>query len=138
MILIMKILLHNEYKIINLWYPTYVYQFFNFPYNYKNRLLASFQTRAHSTLKVFRTMRHWIPSLSRMRPSSGAEDSSSPADPWDVLSGLALLVVEGRTPGGEKGFHAGPHCPVMANTRPPPPHFCTPSENSAVSSSLYF
>ena len=41
----MKILLHNEYKIINLWYPTYVYQFFNFPYNYKNRLLACFQTR---------------------------------------------------------------------------------------------
>ena len=30
MILIMKILFHNEYKIINLWYPTYVYQFFNF------------------------------------------------------------------------------------------------------------
>ena len=26
----MKILLHNEYKIINWWYPTYVYQFFNF------------------------------------------------------------------------------------------------------------
>ena len=33
MILIMKILLHNEYKIINLWYPTYVYQFLNFLYN---------------------------------------------------------------------------------------------------------
>ena len=45
MILIMKILLHNEYKIINLWYPTYVYQFFNLPYNYKNRVLACFQTR---------------------------------------------------------------------------------------------
>ena len=45
MILIMKILLHNEYKIINWWYPTYVYQFFNFPYNYKNRVLACFQTR---------------------------------------------------------------------------------------------
>ena len=45
MILIMKILLHNEYKIINLWYPTYVYQFFNFSYNYKNRVLACFQTR---------------------------------------------------------------------------------------------
>ena len=30
MILIMKIMLHNEYKIINLWYPTYVYQFFLF------------------------------------------------------------------------------------------------------------
>ena len=44
MILIMKILLHNEYKIINWWYPTYVYKFFNFPYNYKNRLLACFQT----------------------------------------------------------------------------------------------
>ena len=26
----MKILLHNEYKIINLWYPTYVYQINNF------------------------------------------------------------------------------------------------------------
>ena len=45
MILIMKILLHYEYKILNLWYLTYVYQFFNFPYNYKNRVLASFQTR---------------------------------------------------------------------------------------------
>ena len=45
MILIMKILLHNVYKIINWWYPTYVYQFFNFPYNYKNRVLACFQTR---------------------------------------------------------------------------------------------
>ena len=45
MILILKILLHNEYKIINLWYPRYVYQFFNFPYNYKNRVLACFQTR---------------------------------------------------------------------------------------------
>ena len=44
MILILKILLHNVYK-INLWYPTYVYQFFNFPYNYKNRVLACFQTR---------------------------------------------------------------------------------------------
>ena len=30
MILIMKTLLHNEYKIINLWYPTYVYQFLIF------------------------------------------------------------------------------------------------------------
>ena len=44
-LVIMKILLHNEYKIINLWYPTYVYQFFNFLYNYKNRVLACFQTR---------------------------------------------------------------------------------------------
>ena len=41
----MKVLLQNEYKIINLWYPTYVYQFFNFTYNYKNRVLACFQTR---------------------------------------------------------------------------------------------
>ena len=45
MILIMKILLHNEYKIIILRYPTYVYQIFYFPYNYKNRVLACFQTR---------------------------------------------------------------------------------------------
>ena len=45
MILIMNILLHNVYEIINLWYPTYVYQFFYFPYNYKNRVLACFQTR---------------------------------------------------------------------------------------------
>ena len=53
MILIMKTLLHNEYKIINLWYPTYVYQFFNFSYNNKNRVLACFQTRPqHSYPKV--------------------------------------------------------------------------------------
>ena len=36
----MKVLLHNVYKIINLWYPTYVYQFFNFPYNYKNTFVT--------------------------------------------------------------------------------------------------
>ena len=52
MILIMKILLHNVYKIINWWYPTYVYQFFNFPYNYKNRVLACFQTRPEKTIMV--------------------------------------------------------------------------------------
>ena len=52
MILIMIILLHNEYKIINLWYPTYVYQFFNFPYNYKNRLLACFQTRPRESFEL--------------------------------------------------------------------------------------
>ena len=55
MILIMKILLHNEYKIINLWYPTYVYQFFYFPYNYKNRLLACFQTRPTKLFILFFT-----------------------------------------------------------------------------------
>ena len=43
--ILMKILLHNVYKIINLRYPTYVSHFFNFPYNYKNRVLACFQTR---------------------------------------------------------------------------------------------
>ena len=47
----MKILLHIAYKIINLWYPTYVYQFFNFPYNYKNRVLACFQTRPEGIIK---------------------------------------------------------------------------------------
>ena len=57
----MKIFLHNEYKIINLWYPTYVYQFFNFPYNYKNRVLACFQTRPHISgnerkMSAFQTM----------------------------------------------------------------------------------
>ena len=56
MILIMKVLLHNEYKIINLWYPTYVYQFFNFPCNYKNRVLACFQTRPKATRKGFRNV----------------------------------------------------------------------------------
>ena len=44
MILIMKILLHNEYKINNLTICG-IQQFFNFPYNYKNRVLACFQTR---------------------------------------------------------------------------------------------
>ena len=54
----MKILLHNEYKIINLSYPTYVYQFFNFPYNYKNRVLACFQTRPtpSSTVRCFKLL----------------------------------------------------------------------------------
>ena len=51
MILILKILLHNVYKIINLWYPTYVYQIFNFPYDYKNRVLACFQTRPQLCLQ---------------------------------------------------------------------------------------
>ena len=58
MILIMKILLHNEYKIINLWYPTYVYQFFNFPYNYKNRVLACFQTRPKNNFLTRKKLAH--------------------------------------------------------------------------------
>ncbi|KAK8743209.1 hypothetical protein OTU49_017399 [Cherax quadricarinatus] len=35
-----------------------------------------------------------------------------PGDPWEVFTALAILVVEGRTPGGERGYHAGPHCPL--------------------------
>jgi len=65
-----------------------------------------------------------------MRPSTGTEDSPPPGDPWDVLSGLSLLVVEGRIPGGEKGFHAGPHCPSLTNGRNN--HFCNPNENAVV------
>ena len=58
MILIMKILLHNEYKIINLWYPTYVYQFFNFPYNSKNKVLACFQTRPQICVQAQNHFKH--------------------------------------------------------------------------------
>uniref|UniRef100_A0A2P2I1K0 Histone-lysine N-methyltransferase 2E-like n=1 Tax=Hirondellea gigas TaxID=1518452 RepID=A0A2P2I1K0_9CRUS len=48
-----------------------------------------------------------------MRASVGT-DESGPCDPWEVFSALMLLVVEGRTPGGDKGYHAGPHCPSAA------------------------
>ena len=46
MIVILKILLHNVHKIINLRYPTYVYQFLIFLMITKNRVLACFETRA--------------------------------------------------------------------------------------------
>lgn len=48
-----------------------------------------------------------------MRSSSVEEvGGHGPGDPWEVFSALAILVVEGRTPGGERGYHAGPHCPL--------------------------
>ena len=44
-------MLHNVYKIINLRYPTYMYQFIIFLiHNYKNRVLACFQTRPKAPL----------------------------------------------------------------------------------------
>ena len=45
MILILKILLHNEYKIIKFAVSNIRVSIFNFPYNSKNRVLACFQTR---------------------------------------------------------------------------------------------
>ncbi|XP_042216714.1 uncharacterized protein LOC121862477 isoform X2 [Homarus americanus] len=48
-----------------------------------------------------------------MRASSVEEvGGHGPGDPWEVFTALAILVVEGRTPGGERGYHAGPHCPL--------------------------
>ncbi|KAK4300182.1 hypothetical protein Pmani_027608 [Petrolisthes manimaculis] len=48
-----------------------------------------------------------------MRSSSVEEvGGHGPGDPWEVFTALAILVVEGRTPGGERGYHAGPHCPL--------------------------
>ena len=49
MILIMKILLHNEYKVISLWYPTYVYQLIT----KKIAGLFSNQTRKSSYSQIF-------------------------------------------------------------------------------------
>ena len=84
MILIMKILLHNEYKIINLWYPTYVYQFFNFPYNNKNRVLACFQTRPDKALL------HAVAGC--CKPTmSGSSDCES----WEDTASCSQDIVEG-------------------------------------------
>ena len=95
MILIMKILLHNEYKIINLWYPTYVYQFFNFPYNYENRVMACFQTRpktCNMTLVVWSNKRMpshytqeekgvWVPPKQVMGPGAKGAQAPPPTPP---------------------------------------------------------
>lgn len=68
-----------------------------------------------------------------MRASGGA-DEAGPGDPWEVFSALALLVVEGRTPGGGRGYHAGPHCPLPcpSSHRGAPPHTCA-NDNPVVS-----
>ncbi|RXG69201.1 hypothetical protein Avbf_05610 [Armadillidium vulgare] len=44
--------------------------------------------------------------------ASNVEEISNPGtgDPWEVFTQLVIQIIEGRTPGGEKGFHAGPHC----------------------------
>lgn len=50
----------------------------------------------------------------RVMRSSSVEEvgGHGPGDPWEVFTALAILVVEGRTAGGERGYHAGPHCPL--------------------------
>lgn len=37
-------------------------------------------------------------------------------DPWEVFTQLVIQIIEGRTPGGEKGFRAGPHCSLNHQT----------------------
>ena len=58
--------------------------------------------------------------------SNNSEEASYAGDAWEIFTQLIILVVEGRTPGGEKGYHAGPHCPqpqqLMGNR-----HICEPA-----------
>ena len=69
--------------------------------------------------------------------SSNVEEvgSHGPGDPWEVFTALAILVVEGRTPGGERGYQAGPHCPLLTHG-PPPRHTCN-LDNPVVRSFFY-
>lgn len=64
----------------------------------------------------------------KMRSSSVEEvGGHGPGDPWEVFTALAILVVEGRTPGGERGYHAGPHCPLPHQLQHK--HSCDPSHH---------
>ena len=40
---------------------------------------------------------------------AGAEEP----EPSELFGDLGTLVVEGRTPGGQRGFHEGPHCVLV-------------------------
>lgn len=64
----------------------------------------------------------------KMRSSSVEEvGGHGPGDPWEVFTALAILVVEGRTPGGERGYHAGPHCPLPHQLQHK--HSCDPNHH---------
>ena len=82
MILIMKILLHNVYKIIILRYPTYVYQFFNFPYNYKIECWPVFKQDPKKTL-FFLTY----------RGRGGEQSSGSGRNYWILIVTTVMVVV---------------------------------------------
>ncbi|XP_045606209.2 uncharacterized protein atos isoform X1 [Procambarus clarkii] len=63
-----------------------------------------------------------------MRSSSVEEAGGhGSGDPWEVFTALAILVVEGRTPGGERGYHAGPHCPLPHQLQHK--HSCQPNDH---------
>lgn len=63
-----------------------------------------------------------------MRSSSVEEvGGHGPGDPWEVFTALAILVVEGRTPGGDRGYHAGPHCPLPHQLQHK--HSCDPDDH---------
>ncbi|XP_076045293.1 atos homolog atossa isoform X2 [Oratosquilla oratoria] len=62
--------------------------------------------------------------------ASGETDGHGPGEAVDVFTALAILVVEGRTPGGGRGFHAGPHCPLPQH--PISRHICQPNSNVCV------
>ena len=45
------------------------------------------------------------------------------AESWELYSSLVMMVVEGRTPGGDKGYRAGPHT-ITWPLRGGPQHAC--------------
>ncbi|XP_063878819.1 atos homolog protein A-like isoform X2 [Scylla paramamosain] len=70
----------------------------------------------------------------KMRSSSVEEvGGHGPGDPWEVFTALAILVVEGRTPGGERGYHAGPHCPLPHQLQHK--HSCDPNHHVCMQAS---
>ena len=41
------------------------------------------------------------------------EAGTEEPEPSELFSDLGTLVVEGRMPGGQRGFHEGPHCVLV-------------------------
>ena len=41
------------------------------------------------------------------------EGGAEEPEPSELFSDLGTLVVEGRMPGGQRGFHEGPHCVLV-------------------------
>ena len=79
-------------------YPTYVYQFFNFPYNYKNRLLACFQTRPMTSyLHSLQTLACFPSTVVRMCRATAPSPSRQCSGQRTRAGTLAWLAVEAGT-----------------------------------------
>ncbi|XP_043198980.1 protein FAM214A-like isoform X2 [Amphibalanus amphitrite] len=66
---------------------------------------AAVDGAAETTPSLLLTMAHAV----RPDMEAGAEEP----EPSELFGDLGTLVVEGRTPGGQRGFHEGPHCVLV-------------------------